>query len=176
MNCGTVEDCGVLTLQTGLASPVTQNQRDLYVHTEPVVHGLWPETGKYGTSDCTRPSKSSEQPSKVYPCYAHAAGPEHFEDHEWEKHGKCAGVSDADDYFQQVCSLSRKPLQIMRSVRQVGSTNLTDYASALRQKGFSVFGMDDQHMQIELSACRDPNQQWHLAAPEHFEDVCGQTR
>ena len=38
-------------------------------HRRPVVHGLWPQTANFGTSDCERP-ESAANPTKVYPCGA----------------------------------------------------------------------------------------------------------
>jgi hypothetical protein len=55
MECGSAPLCGVLVLQTGLG-PGT------YHHSNPLVHGLWPETGQYGTSQCIRPSESTAKP------------------------------------------------------------------------------------------------------------------
>ena len=52
MNCGkNVRLCGVLTLPTGLG-------QGAYKYSIQYVHGLWPETGKYGNSICKRPLKS----------------------------------------------------------------------------------------------------------------------
>jgi len=40
----------------------------LLQHPECVVHGLWPEVGSYGTSECLAPANSAS-PQIVYPCY-----------------------------------------------------------------------------------------------------------
>ena len=55
----------------------------------------------------------------MYSCYADNNGHDSndivsFESHEWEKHGECAGVEDAKDFFTQVCKLAEEPLQIMK--------------------------------------------------------------
>merc|ERR1711879_329458 len=64
MNCGEgVALCGVLTLESGLG-------RGAYHHNKPTVHGLWPETGDYGTSECIAP-KNLAAPTKIYDCYKH---------------------------------------------------------------------------------------------------------
>ena len=88
MLCGSgVPLCGTLTLQSGLGS-------GCYHSANPAVHGLWPETRTYGTSQCIRP-QVSEGPSKIYSCYADANDTDDhilwFENHEWTKHGQCAG-------------------------------------------------------------------------------------
>ena len=67
MDCGPrVNACGVLTLESGLGPGV-------YGHTEPSVHGLWPEVGSYGTSACIAPSVSTASPTRVYSCYEYVA-------------------------------------------------------------------------------------------------------
>ena len=49
MDCRAASLCGVVTLETGLGG-------GKYQHDQPVVHGLWPQVGKYGSSSCTGPS------------------------------------------------------------------------------------------------------------------------
>ena len=67
MDCGSAPLCGVVTLETGLGGGA-------YKHDFVAVHGLWPETGKYGSSQCIKPSSSSSDPSRVYECFNHKAG------------------------------------------------------------------------------------------------------
>ena len=62
MDCGSTSVCGILTLETGKGPGV-------YGHPTPSVHGIWPEVGEYGTSQCVAPSKSTANPTKVYSCY-----------------------------------------------------------------------------------------------------------
>ena len=100
MDCGGAKLCGVLALQMGTgegaySSPVTR------------VHGLWPQVPPYGTSECKAP-KSAEMPAHLAPCYRPVGSQNYshemwFEGHEWEKHGMCAGMRDAGDYFHQIC-------------------------------------------------------------------------
>jgi len=167
MTCGEgVEVCGVLTLETGEGSGP-------YRHPQPVVHGLWPETGSYGTSKCDAPEDDSA-PRKVYPCYntqGSASGALSFERHEWEKHGYCAGVDDADDFFTQVCALANGPLQVMAGARAAGM-DLVDTTSQLQRAGYCVFEMGGQK-QVQLSACKDKSHKWHLADVRSFPAVCG---
>lgn len=91
MDCGdSVSLCGILTLESGklhsqeddrLSRPAILNEcgRGLvgrtsgygtgsYEHPEPTVHGLWPETGDYGSSECIAPEDDSS-PSVIYSCY-----------------------------------------------------------------------------------------------------------
>ena len=85
MDCGGTAVCGVLTLESGLGKGVYAGK--------PGVHGLWPEVGSYGTSQCVAPSSSTASPTKVYSCYdTGESGQLSFETHEWTKHGVCAGV------------------------------------------------------------------------------------
>lgn len=172
MDCGGPDTplCGVLTLGTGSGS-------GHYHHKYPTVHGLWPETGGYGTSICKAPGDSSD-PVKLWPCYKADATPGEirdrmgFEDHEWEKHGKCAGVQDAADYFNQTCALSQAPLDVMRGARSAGM-DLSDTARQLQRSGFCVWGLMTSTMEVTLSACADPHGRWHLAAVHEFKDKCG---
>ena len=63
MDCGAAPLCGVMVLESGYGE-------GLYGHTTgPVVHGLWPETGSFGTSQCIKPSKSAETPTSLSTCY-----------------------------------------------------------------------------------------------------------
>ena len=171
MNCGPATLCGVLVLETGFGD-------GYYRHDQPSVHGLWPEVGEYGTSKCMKPTRSSDDPSRVYSCYSGTGGnPDHqlsFETHEWEKHGSCAGVADASDYFNQICSLSEAPLEIMVATRRNGSHDLDDYAADLKAAGFPVFDASDKtNMQVSLSACAGADGKWKLASVEHFGNCTG---
>ncbi|CAJ1418108.1 unnamed protein product [Effrenium voratum] len=170
MDCGKdVEVCGVLTLETGEGS-------GNYKHPEPVVHGLWPQTDGYGTSECDDPD-SARDPSKIYPCFDTQGSQNSamwFQKHEWQKHGTCAGVQDADDFFRQVCQLSNGPLQVMSGARAAGK-DLTAMAEDLQNAGFCVFHIDSSpNSQLQLSACLDVKGQWRLADVRSFPTVCGE--
>jgi hypothetical protein len=170
MDCGTAAVCGTITLETGLGS-------GNYRHDVPVVHGLWPSTGSYGSSPCVAPTKSTDDPTQVYDCYAQKGHTQSddvdFETHEWESHGQCAGVKDADDYLTQICSLSSAPLALMADARTSGHTDLQGYVDVLTSKGYAVFDTDASNMQVELSACAGSDGQWQLADPSNFSTVCG---
>lgn len=129
MDCGDAPLCGVLTLETGLGP-------GNYHHNKTGVHGLWPEVGQYGTSQCIGPTRSTEDPTKVYTCYNEPDTPTahtiSFEQHEWEKHGQCAGVADVEDFFGQVCSLADKPVSLMEAARKSGHVDLQGYADLLQ--------------------------------------------
>ena len=143
MSCGDgVAVCGVLTIMTGLSGGV-QNMSGgaVYGHPGPIVHGLWPQVPPYGKSKCVAPSRRANA-TDVFPCYRCARGdvncsstpghsPLQFEDHEWSKHGVCAGVRDSTDYFTQVCRLAARPLELVGEMRGAGERNLTAYAARL---------------------------------------------
>ena len=181
MDCGDAPLCGVLTLETGLGSGP-------YHHDFVSVHGLWPEVGDYGTSACIPPAASFADPRTVYSCYDHhhpgggdssgggssgnSMGPLTFETHEWEKHGTCAGVQDATDFFTQLCALSTAPLAVMDAVKTAGHVDLNDYKARLTSAGYEVFATGTWNMQLMLSACAGEDGQWKLAAVAQFSDTC----
>merc|ERR1712159_251697 len=79
MDCGSAPLCGVLVLESGHGT-------GKYAHSNPVVHGVWPETGSYGSSKCIKLQDSSS-PTKLAAFYDDLS----FETHEWQEHGVCAG-------------------------------------------------------------------------------------
>jgi len=169
MNCGEgVPLCGTLTLQSGLGNGV-------YKSSTPLVHGLWPETSSYGTSKCIKP-KNPTGPVKVYDCYdtpdsshTHAL---QFESHEWSKHGTCAGVTDVNDFFGQVCALSKDPVAAMAVVKTAGH-NLDAMVRVLKAKGYPVWAVDQMNKQAELSACAGTDGRWMLSAVADMPKNCG---
>ena len=149
MSCGAgVQVCGVLALMTGLGSGM-QNVTGgaVYGHPTPVVHGLWPQTPPFGDSACVAPSAGASNATRVYPCYQCARpspgvvdtncsgvphhSPSEFQDHEWSKHGVCAGVRDAQDYLTQVCTLAAPPLRVLSAARSAGTTSLDRFKALL---------------------------------------------
>lgn len=168
MNCSNSSVCGVLTLENGLGD-------GYYNHSLPMVHGLWPETDKHGTSACVLPA-SDTPPSIVYPCYQdREVGEEHqlaFEQHEWGKHGVCAAVMNESDYFGQICSLSQAPLAIMTNTRTTGAINISEYSKDLAAAGFAVWDIMSEG-QVLLSACADLSGRWKLGAVSDFPRLCG---
>jgi len=169
LDCGDgVALCGVLVLQSGFG-------HSHYKHRQPHVHGLWPATGKYGDSICSLPSSSTESPNHLHSCYQYSdEGHTHllnFERHEWVKHGQCAGVADASDYFKQVCTLSAEPLQIMAATRASGG-GLESMASALRHAGYPIWRTEPKTGELLLSAC-PVGGQWKLSDPSAFAQTCG---
>lgn len=170
MDCGGAPQCGVLVLETGFGA-------GYYSHAAPVVHGLWPETGGYGSSKCVPPSDPAP-PQRVYPCYAtnqdeSAARQLSFEQHEWKAHGLCAGAQDAEDFFGQVCDLSSGPLAAMALLRSDGERKLSAFVSKLTESGYHVFYQDSYHSQVQLSACAGNDGRWILAEPAEFDEKCG---
>ena len=149
MSCGVgVEVCGVLALMTGLGSGV-QNVTGgaVYGHPRPVVHGLWPQTPPFGDSACVAPSAGYANATRIYPCYqcsgtypgvvdTNCSGiphhsPTDFQDHEWSKHGVCAGVRNAQDFLAQVCALAAPPLRTLGAARSAGTTSLDRFKALL---------------------------------------------
>jgi len=160
MDCGSAPLCGVMVLESGYGT-------SKYHHNEPCVHGIWPETGNYGSSSCIKP-QSSQDPSTTASCYDDIS----FMTHEWEKHGTCAGVADADNFFSQVCSLSSAPLSVMSPLKEAGKT-LQDMASALKADGYPVYYVDNgPDSQVYLSVCSSGNGQWQVADVSEFSNVC----
>lgn len=169
MDCGEgVHLCGVLTLETGEGT-------GYYQHPQPGVHGLWPQNGHYGNSKCERPNTSAT-PSSLNACYRpqtsgeSAAHQLDFERHEWEKHGTCAGVNDATNFFEQVCSLARGPLEIMKAARNE-NLELQRVATRLNDAGFCVF-QTMSHYQVELSVCAGSDGKWKLTDTSNFPALC----
>jgi len=166
MNCGSdVPLCGVLTLQSGYGT-------DAYHHSLPGVHGLWPETGAYGTSQCIAPEDATD-PSSVYTCYAlpDETEPLSFEIHEWDKHGVCAGVANEADYFNQICSLSAGPIKVMTDARAAQPGDFDAMKSALVSAGYPVWGETSQQ-EVMLSVCAREDGDWRLAKVEEFSSLC----
>lgn len=170
MTCGSgVSLCGVLVLESGYGS-------GNYEHTLPTVHGLWPEVSPYGDSDCVAPTVSSSDPTNVAYCYTPMDdNPEDdgvwFEDHEWSTHGICAGVQDADDFFQQVCDLSAAPLALMTPLKEDGQS-LTAMAGNLTAEGYPVWDTDTSESQLYISVCAKDGT-WVIAPEDNFAEVCG---
>ena len=111
---------------------------------------------------------SSDAPSALSSCYDDLS----FEKHEWGKHGVCAGVKDAADFFAQVCALSTAPLKVM-TASVSGGGDVARAATDLKAAGYSVFATDPTTAQVELSACADASGTWHLAAVSDFGKTCG---
>jgi len=152
--------------ESGLASS------GIYHQDVPGTHGLWPQVDKYGTSQCAEPKGSLANPTKVYDCYKNDGdGLVEFETHEWTKHGECAGVQDAEDFFTQICNMSTQPISIMTTVKQSGG-DLNKMESALTSAGYSVFSLDTSNQQVLLSACASLDGQWKLANQSQFGTVC----
>merc|ERR1711920_1011453 len=179
MNCGKgVPLCGVLALESGFGP---KN----YLHADPVVHGLWPQVPPYGGSKCIEPKEQTVTREKHY-CYKDAGKQQlWFENHEWTKHGICAGAVNDDDFFDQVCDLSSWPLSVMNDVRDDTSGAYKRQKSEPEQekcflqiisemkKQFAVYNVDQYNDQILLSACAGNDGRWKLASEADFPKFCG---
>jgi len=166
MDCGAnVPLCGVLTLQSGYGPGVYRGDK-------PRVHGLWPQVGRYGDSKCITPNSRAFD-HEIYSCYRDSSVPKNqvlwFEDHEWMKHGTCAGTSDDDDFFAQVCSLAARPLRIMERACH----SFKGMVAAVRALGLPVCSLDYRNAQIELCVCSAADGRWKLAPEADFPLVCG---
>jgi len=169
MECGkNVPFCGVLTLESGMGG-------GYYHHRHASVHGLWPETGQYGTSKCVPPADRSG-PKKIYDCYARKHGEKEqirwFEEHEWTKHGMCAGVKDVDDFFGQVCALSKEPVAALARAREEAGQDFDLMAQALRDDGYPVWKVDEEYDQVLLSACAGDDGRWVLSTIAEMPSKC----
>lgn len=160
--------CGVLTLEMGIGSGT-------YKHAKPVVHGLWPQQGNFGNSQCVEPQFTAA-PMSLPACYqstdehSRAGQQLAFVKHEWQKHGTCAGTENAHDFFAQVCNLAKGPLQLMESAR-TARMDLVQTADQLQRSAFCVYDLGS-NQQIQLSACAGLDGQWKLADVDDFANVC----
>jgi len=163
MDCGAgVALCGVLVLQTGYGP-------DKYHHDTPGVHGLWPETGDYGTSSCIAVGDDSPIEQTSY-CYQEE-GDVGFQQHEWGKHGVCSGTKNSDDFFSQLCTLAVEPLKVMTDARAAGGDLGAINASAV-EAGFPVFDVDPVDSQLYFSVCAGDDRQWKLANVADMPTLC----
>jgi len=178
MDCNGVKLCGVLALESGFGS---RN----YEHSDPTVHGLWPQVPPYGNSQCIAPKESTVTREKHY-CYKSAGSRQAwFQNHEWTKHGICAGARNDDHFFDQVCDLSDEPLALMDRVRDEKTGPCQKQASEPDQercflkiiseveKKFPVYSVDQYNDQIMLSACAGVDGIWKLASAPNFQKLCG---
>ena len=162
MDCGSAPLCGVLVLESGYG-------QGKYSHSAPCVHGLWPETGSFGSSECLAP-RDSASPDSLASCYDDLG----FMTHEWTKHGVCAGVRDSTQFFNQICKLSAAPLATLSPLHD-NQASLETMASGLKAAGFPVYYVDSSsNSQIYLAACGNAEGQWSLSDPEAFSSACGQ--
>ncbi|KAI8610774.1 hypothetical protein BC830DRAFT_269301 [Chytriomyces sp. MP71] len=153
MDCGQAPYCGLLVLESGFG-------HGKYAHSTPTVHGLWPETGNYGSSQCFAGDANADIPTVS--CYTDSS----FQQHEWVAHGVCAS-NDPVTFFNTVCNLSSGPLQTMS-----GYGSVSEMADALSQAGYPVYNARATQAQIELSACAGSDGVWQLADVNSFSTVC----
>lgn len=111
-----------------------------------------------------------------------------FENHEWTKHGICAGTRNDDDFFDQVCAISKTALAAMNQVRdekimpcvrqKTEPEQETCFLKIVREmkKRFPVYSVDQHNDQIMLSACAGSDGIWKLAKVTDFPRVCGRGR
>jgi len=132
--------------------------------------------GEYGNSQCIKPQDPSEM-TTVPDCYKNEENrdnPAHalqFVQHEWDKHGSCAGAKDGADFFNQVCSLSADPLKLVEAQKEKGAS-LKDMANAVQQAGYPVYELDTTEEQILVSVCACTDGRWKIADPSKFASMC----
>lgn len=169
MTCGEgVDVCGVLVLETGLGKGV-------YHHGHAAVHGLWPQVDEFGSSQCVAPEDTTE-PDHIYDCYNDMEDSKShllwFESHEWDRHGKCAGAKSADDFFSQICSLSKAPVQLLNQAK-AKSPEFSAMEQALADGGYTVYDTDVENDQMLLPVCRQPGGTWVMSTVDDFFKNCG---
>ena len=170
MNCGSgVILCGVLSLETGYGP-------GYYSSDDPEVHGLWPQVDPYGNSKCVKPTASNDDPNGIAKCYQDPKeDDEHqmkFVTHEWRKHGVCAGVESAKDYFNQICDISREPLEVMKESKEKGG-DIDVIKSAIEGAGYEVHDVDYGNEQLFLSVCAGEDGRWKHSKVDRFWKDCG---
>ena len=174
MSCGGAHMCGVLSLESGLGV-------GYYEHATPAVHGLWPQNAPFGASPCIPPASLRPRKPGLPDCFGFPSpDPDHVRwliEHEWDKHGVCAGVASEDDYFAQICELSAAPLAVMAASRAAGD-GFKDGVKALKAAGYPVYWADADSGEVALSACavRDRHGAgylWKLAPVGLFPKACG---
>ncbi|KAJ3317704.1 hypothetical protein HDV06_001298 [Boothiomyces sp. JEL0866] len=153
MDCGNAPYCGVLVLE-----------RD---HAQPAVHGLWPEDGSYGNSQCVSPGGDPNANLPTVSCYNDYS----FQLHEWQAHGVCA-ANDPATFFNTVCKLSAAPLKLMAQLKAKGQ-NLASIANGLVSAGYPVYNRNAGNDQLELSVCAGSDGVWRLASTSKFSSACG---
>lgn len=159
MNCNGSPYCGILALERGEGS-------GNYQHPSPAVHGLWPQVGRYGNSECLHAVKGQSVQSLDIDCYNDRI----FEQHEWDAHGVCA-AHDPSTYFQIVCGLSKEPLEKMSILRKEGK-NLNEISKAMINLGYPVIDARLGNDQLAISVCAGRDLVWKIAAQSEFKSKC----
>ncbi|KAJ3256200.1 hypothetical protein HK103_005659 [Boothiomyces macroporosus] len=153
IDCQGAPYCGVLALEAGRGS-------GNYNQPTPMVHGLWPEVGNFGNSQCAGGDVNA--PVALASCYNDLT----FQTNEWQKHGVC-GAKDPSSFFTQVCALAAGPLQTLSQLRQQG-LSIQQMAAHFTGVYAAVSATDS----IELYACAGSDLVWRLADISQFNSAC----
>jgi hypothetical protein len=151
MDCRGAASCAVLVLETGMGS-------GYYRHVVPSVHGLWPQNGHYGNSACVPPLARRAMVGYLPACYdtvearQDLAHQQSFVQHEWTKHGACAGTADEASYFDTICRMAREGTRLIDNTQP-----LQTIAATLYSHGLPVHCVDNSNQQIYISACASRN-------------------
>jgi hypothetical protein len=146
--CEDDEFCGVLTLERG-------GGRGNYYHATPVLHGLWPQTERYGDSHCVN-SPVADVLKADMSCYTDHS----FAEHEWDNHGRCAEKSPSL-YFAEICKLSKAPLALMAQEKKKNK-NLNQIAQSLEDAGYPIWSKNPSTDEISLTVCSGKDLEWYF--------------
>ena len=180
--------CGLLAIDTGYSDLSSINFKPEYYHPDqPRVHGLWPQTLPYGTSDCKSP-EIDDDPTFLFSCYdlpqtSTTMSALDFEIYEWNAHGKCSGTKNAIDYFTQVCDLSYGPLSKiqdfinfnwhdMKTKGLFYTGTLADAELALIAAGYEVYYTNIKNGQLSLTVCLRSDGIWIFSKVADFAINC----
>jgi len=134
------------------------------------VRGLWIQGGPNGNSKCILPTGNSSYipgTASKYRCYE-----KNFLDggqsYTWNRHGMCAGMRDADDFFAVGCELAQRPLAAMRN---------PEVATQVYQEApYEVDWLRSRlagDSRLWLPACSRGDGTWQLSPQQDFEKNCG---
>jgi len=162
LNCGTfVPLCAFLVI-----SPA---ELDLSGR-QGAVRGLWLQGGQHGSSKCILPTGNMNYTpgtASNYSCYE-----KNFLDggqaYTWNRHGMCAGIRDADDFFSVGCELAARPLATMRN-QEVATQEYLEAPYEVDVFRSRLAG----DSRLWLPACSRGDGRWQLSAVKDFETNCG---
>ena len=153
MTCSTTTRlCGVLTIETGFGPGA-------YNHTGgPGLHGLWPETGGYGTSACVPPVNTSFDQDHVRGVCAYLNDDPVFARHEWEKHGLCAGgPGPASAFMAEACRLAAPVVARLQDI-----STWEDTVTTAHTLPYPLWAVDDVDKQLLFSVCSQGDGSWNF--------------
>ena len=178
MDCGNYPLCGVLAIESGLGP-------GKYKSKHAIAHGLWPETGVYGNSQCLGGDGQERDPDEntCDPPYQGCSkewegcslpfaptGEPGFAMHEWCKHGKCAGFDDSIEYTQVLADMSNPVNRFVGSVRHLGWDGIK--REVCKRFPERVWQFDDEHKQILFKTCSMGDRTWKVCPSFQKPGAC----